>query len=175
MWQQQFCRPKGIFQLRPVCDSVCNTFILPLQKKRSRKKKRSLIYNLLCAEMVLSTIPEMSFLSNISHWQWCIAHTQNFSRLQLVYWTLSTLWGWNELEQGQFTNMYIYCSENFGNLFIFKFAGKGFFVHCLVPKISFWISQKSFFLLVKKTFLKKYSEWNLSVDFGFPLFIDFYA
>ena len=136
------------------------------KKKRSRKKKRSLIYNLLCAEMVLSTIPEMSFLSNISHWQWCIAHTQNFSRLQLVYWTLSTLWGWNELEQGQFTNMYIlYCSENFGNLFIFEFAGKGFFVHGLVPKISFWISsQKSFFLLVKKTFLKKYSEWNLSVE-----------
>ena len=145
MWQQQFCRPKGIFQLPPgVWIRVCNTFILPLQKKEA-EKKRSLIYNLLCAEMVLSTIPEMSFLSNISHWQWCIAHTQNFSRLQLVYWTLSTLWGWNELEQGQFTNMYIYCSENFGNLFIFKFAGKGFFIMVWCPKLAFESAAKKVF------------------------------
>ena len=84
-------------------------------------------------------------------------------------WCTEPYRGWNELEQGQFTNMYIlYCSENFGNLFIFEFAGKGFFVHGLVPKISFWISsQKSFFLISEenipeKIFRMEFISWRRS-------------
>ena len=62
--------------------------------------------------------------------------------------------------------MYIlYCSENFGNLFIFEFAGKGFFIMVWCPKLAFEsAAKKSFFLISEENVPEKYSEWNLSVE-----------
>ena len=44
----------------------------------------------------------------------------------------------------------IYCSENFGNLFIFEFAGKGFFIMVWCPKLAFESAKKVFSYLWRK-------------------------